>query len=369
MKQRSTSSYSKAAARAGRTVRRQQGFSLLEMIGVLGVMAVMATLLMPSVIQQMKLAAAEQEEEALQQLAQGLKDHVIRNKQIPDETDWAQVIATELGLQTAEVSVNASRVARVYLIDPALRIGAADGTLPYTQTNNGSVVEPASSSWRLMIVSSLDAARSIPVSSGVSDATIFNNLWNAADGTVPAGWPASWQNRGDELKIQRINLAALFKRLILTNYDSPSSGIFAMDDNTHASIPADGINAFFIEGTVVGLFDSNQFVESRQLLRWPATFVFERGHWRGQILQGLKLTDDDLYPASTLFLKSALNVNAASGATPAVVVDAMAGYMTNYADWAAAGFPGTGAATRNAVQAAQAALKNASENLITQPAP
>jgi hypothetical protein len=120
---------------------------------------------------------------------------------------------------------------------------------------------------------------------------------------------------------------------------------------------------------VVSLFDGNQVVESRQLLRWPATFVYERGHWRGQIFQGLKLTDDDLYPASTLFLNSAWNANASSGATPAAVVDAMAGYMTNYADWATAGFPGPGAPTRNAVQAAQAALKSASENLIAQPAP
>jgi hypothetical protein len=97
--------------------------------------------------------------------------------------------------------------------------------------------------------------------------------------------------------------------------------------------------------------------------------VYERSHWRGQIFQGLKLTDDDLYPASTLFLNSALNANAGSGATPAAVVDAMAGYMTNYANWAAAGFPGQGAATLNNVQAAQTALKNASENLIVQPTP
>src|SRR6185295_14296325 len=119
-------------------------------------------------------------------------------------------------------------------------IGTANGTLPYTQTNSGSLVEPACSSWRLMIVSSLDPGKSIPVSSGVSDATSFNNLWNAADGTVPAGWPGSWLNHGDDLKIQRINLASLFKRLILTNCDSPSSGIFAMDDNTPGSIPAEG---------------------------------------------------------------------------------------------------------------------------------
>jgi hypothetical protein len=220
-----------------------------------------------------------------------------------------------------------------------------------------------------MIISGLDPSRPIPVVSGVGEATSFNNLWNVADGEIPAGWPGSWLNHGEDLKIQRINLAPLFKRLILTNYDSPSSGIFATDDSTPGSIPAEGINAFFIEGTVVSLFDSNQVLESRQLLRWPSTFVYERGSWRGQILQGLKLTDDDLYPASTLFLKSALNGNAGSGATPAVVVDAMAGYMTNYANWAAAGFPGEGTETRNAVQASQTALKNASGNLITQPAP
>jgi type II secretory pathway pseudopilin PulG len=356
------------ASNARREILREQGFSLLEMIGVLGVIAIMATILMPPIIQQMKLAAADQESMALQRLAQGFKDQVLRNKKIPDEIDWAEVIATELGLQTDEVGAN-KYAARVYLMDPNLRIGAANGKLPYTQTNSGSLVEPASNSWRVRIVSSLDSARPIPVASGVPDAASFNNLWDAADGTVPAGWPADWLNRGEDLKIQRINLASLFKRLILTNYDSPSSGIFAMDDNPPSSIPAEGINAFFIEGTVVSLFDSSHVVESRQSFHWPATFVYERGAWRGQIFQGLKLTDDDLYPASTLFLKSALNVHAGSGATPAAVVDAMAGYMTNYANWATAGFPGAGAPTLSAVQAAQTSLKNASENLITQPAP
>jgi prepilin-type N-terminal cleavage/methylation domain-containing protein len=367
MKQPSTS-FGTTADKGGREVRREQGFSLLEMIEVLAVVAIMATLVMPSIIQEMKVAAAEEESVELQRLAQGFKDHVLRSKQIPDETDWAETIATELGLHTDEVSSNGKN-ARVFLIDPALRIGAVDGKLPYTQTNSGSLVEPASSSWRLMILSSLDPGRPLPVPSGVSDATIFNDLWNLADGAVPAEWPGPWQNRGEELKIQRINLATLFKRLILTNYDSPTSGIFAMDDSTPGSIPAEGINAFFIEGTVVSLLDSNQVVESRQLLRWPATFVYERGQWRGQVFQGLKFTDDDLYPASTLFLKSAGNVNAGSGATPSAVVDAMAGYMTNYANWATAGFPGAGAPTFNGVQAAQTALKAASENLIAQPAP
>jgi prepilin-type N-terminal cleavage/methylation domain-containing protein len=364
-----SASFSTATARGARAVQRKQGFSLLEMIGVMAVIAIMATLVMPSIIQQMKLAAAEQESETLQRLAKGFNDHVLRNKQIPDETDWAEVIATELGLQTEEVGVNSSHIARVYLIDPALRIGAADGTLPYTQTNSGSLVEPASSSWRLMIVSSLDPARPLPVSSGVGDATRFNNLWNAADGTVPAGWPGSWLNHGEELKIQRINLASLFKRLILTNYDSPSGGIFAMDDSDPGSIPAEGVNAFFIEGTVVSLFDGNQVVESRQLLRWPATFVYERGHWRGQIFQGLKLTDDDLYEASYFFLKSAWYDNASWGATTAAVVVAMAGYMTIFGDLSTEGVPGGGAPTRNAVQGGQAALKSASEIMIAQPAP
>lgn len=369
MKRTSTSLCAAATTRGHGLRRGGRAFTLLELIGVLAVIAITLAIVMPPIIQRLKLAAAERESETLQRLAGGFNGHVLRNKKVPNETQWAEAIATELGLQTGEVKVNPRRVERVFLIDPALRIGAANGTLPYTQTNGGSQVEPASGSWRLMIVSSMDAAYPIPVSSGVGEAASFNNIWNTADGAVPAGWPAAWQNHGDELKIQRINLAPLFKRLILTSQDSPASGTFATDDNAPGSIPAEGINAFFIEGTVVSLFDGSQMLESRQLLRWPATFVYERGQWRGQIFQGLKLTDDDLYPASTLFSKSALNAHAASGATPDAVVDATAAYMTNYANWAAEGFPGPGTPSRDAVQAAQTALKNASENLIAQPAP
>lgn len=363
MKRASTTSTASA------TRRERQGFTLLELIGVLTVIAIMVAVVMPPIIQHLKQAAADQESATLQRLAKGFNAHVLRNKQVPDETSWAEAIATELGVHTDEVSINARRVERVYLIDPALRIGETDGKLPYTQTNDGSQVTPAAGSWRLMIVSSMDAAYPIPVSSGVGETASFDKIWKTADGAVPEEWPTGWLNHGEELKIQRINLAPLFKRLILTSYDSPTSGTFATDDNEPGSIPPEGVNAFFIEGTVVSLYDGTHAVESRQLLRWPATFVFERGSWRGQIFQGLKLTDDDLYPASTLFLKSALNANATSGATPDTVVDAMTGYMTNYANWATAGFPGAGAPAFNAVQAAQTALKNASEGLTAQPAP
>lgn len=351
------------------SVRWEGGFTLLELIGVLMVMAILATIMVPPFIERMKMAAAEHESADLQQLAQGLKNHILRNKHIPDEMDWAQVTATELGLQVGDVDTNSKGSPRVYLIDPAFRIGAIDGVLPYTQTSSGSVVEPAAGSWRLIILSSLDPAKLIPVSSGVIDAASFAYIWNAADDEVPAGWTGPWLNHGVDVRIQRINLAPLFKRLIVNNYGSPASGVFAIDAGAPGAIPAGGINTFLIEGTVVTLLDSNQVLESRHILRRPATFVYERGTWRGQVFQGLHFTDDGIYAASTLFLNSRLNADAASGATPSTLVDAMTGYMSSYANWISADLPGPGSPAFGALQTAQTTLKNVSANLIFKPTP
>src|SRR5439155_8855693 len=114
--------------------------------------------------------------------------------------DWAAAVATELGVDTAAVTTNPRRQPRLFLIDPNLSI--AGGGLPYTQTSTGSVSQAVSP--RVMIVSSVGTPLPAGLSSGSAN---FTNIWNAADGTVPASAPAfaGWAGSGDDLKVQRVD--------------------------------------------------------------------------------------------------------------------------------------------------------------------
>src|SRR5205814_2149402 len=117
-------------------------------------------------------------------------------------------------------------IPRAFLADPNLWIASANGQLPYTQTiagtgtNVGGMNLPGLN-LRLMILSSLSL--SLP-------ATIdFNTTWATAEGSVPPGWPAAWSNRGDDLRIQRLDLTPLFHRVILNPNDLRGFGRFTIN--------------------------------------------------------------------------------------------------------------------------------------------
>src|SRR5204863_1709492 len=129
-----------------------------------------------------------------------LQQSIVRGRYIPSDADWATNVANEYGVDVLSVTTNPRRQPRYFLIDPALQVGVNGGGLPYTQTgagsfvtnNSGTVIPPVSP--RVMIVSSI--GRTLP--GGFASGTglglaNFTNIWNVADGTVPAapifsGW-------------------------------------------------------------------------------------------------------------------------------------------------------------------------------------
>lgn len=136
---------------------RRQSFSLIEVVGVLAIIAILAALAVPSLIKRVDEAASTKETVDLSALANALPSAILRNKAIPDESNWVQVVANELAVPLNKVSATPNGNPRVFLIDPALRLGTINGVLPYAQGTNGSVNPGANA--RLMILSS----RSIPL--------------------------------------------------------------------------------------------------------------------------------------------------------------------------------------------------------------
>src|SRR5437867_11724839 len=111
-----------------RKTEKQRAFTLIEMIGVLAVVAILALALATVTIKYLDRIAAEKETAQLQAFGEAFRQGVIKSKVIPSQTLWDQMIATNLGLQISQIRTNDRRVARVFLIDPNLRVGTGQAT-------------------------------------------------------------------------------------------------------------------------------------------------------------------------------------------------------------------------------------------------
>lgn len=338
--------------------RKASGFSLLELVGVMTVMSIMASVLMPSMIKQLHLAATEREDEDLHLISEALQEYILRTKQIPDEDSWIHAVAEELGWTEDKISANVARGPRVYLIDADLRIGNEDSFLPFEQSEQGSI-KPISP--RLLIVSSLNPSKPLPVASGVVDSETFASLWNASAGEPPPTWDL-WQGSGQDLRIVRLNLEPLFEHLILNNLSPQSSPYYAIDGGESISVPAEGINAYFLKGTHLSLRTSADVVDCDQLLLRSNALCYSDGSWQTRISSSTP--GNEAYFATNLLSGAAVNPMATPGSSTADVIDAMTSYMDAYVEWDNAGFPGSGTPTHNAVQNAQATLASLAANLI-----
>jgi prepilin-type N-terminal cleavage/methylation domain-containing protein len=325
--------------------RGQGGFTMIEMIGVLALVAILAAVMMPSVIKQVDQAAWTRETSDLNELAQALERSVVRAKTVPNVAGIPAAIANELAMPLNGITTNPRGRARAFLMDPNMRINglkpsneSALGTLPYVQDEDGA---SAPISARVLIVSSLMDA--LPVTSGVpTTQAAFDNIWDAGENEVPAGW--TWTGRGEDLRIRRINLGPKFHRLMLIDRDSNTVDpyylppLFSIDTTDLEPVPAGaaGYNAFYLDGTMVGLHASEGALHARHVLNNDISFVFEKGLWRGWIGPGtptLNVSDEFLEEALA-FLGSDWNLKSNKGASQNGVLVAMYVFMFNYTLWA-----------------------------------
>ena len=352
----------------------ERAFSLIEMIGVLAVIAILATALAPSFVRQMDKTAGDQESATLKSFGDALQQSIMRYPHyIPSEADWASTIAIELAADVTTVTNSPRRQPRVFLIDPALQIGSNGRGLPYSQTsigsvitnNSGAVIPPVSP--RVMILSSIGRALPAGLVSGVANAANFTNIWNSADGTVPAAPVFSgWAGSGNDLKVQRVDLSPLFVQLQLTRNVSSCCPRYSIDlDNWNSAIAVSGTISdwpgYFIQNSILYLYNHGGELDSQQILIRNNTFIYDQNVWRGSIGGEGFLAGLDIASVVDRYLAAYPNVHAQNGTNQqAIVVQKMIDFMDRYGDWVAAGFPtNSTAATYVAAKSAQDAMKTA----------
>ena len=303
---------------------------MLEMVAVLAIIAILATLMLPRFIKRIDLATRAQEAANLAAIHEALKLDVIRNATVPDENGWAQAVARWSTLQSPKVTVNSRRYNRIYY-----RQASPNPPVGVSQTPNGTGL-PAN--LRALVVSTLGGANGPDPAGGELSAAEFNALWYTPDGSRPSSgnW-AAWVGTGDDFLVQRIDYAPLFHRLLLSNRDAVptwftinGSSLIRLDRATNNF----GWDAYYVEGTIVGLCDSDGNLMTRHILTRDISFVFEAGLWRSQIMgvfTGVAQADEFAEDAAD-FLSA--QWSGSRGADQQGVLTAMYSFMYVYTLWA-----------------------------------
>ncbi len=334
-----------------RSALRASAFSLLETIGVLAVLAILAAVLLPALIRQMDKVAGDQESAALKSFGDALQQNIMRTRYIPSDADWALSVAAELGLNVSNVTTNARRQPRFFLIDPTWRIETTLAGQSYQQTNAGSSILPVNP--RLLMLSSIGTSLPGGIVNGVAAAADFTNIWNAVDGTVPTTAPAfaGWAGSGDDLKVQRVDLSPLFVRLLLSSSASSGTPSYSIDQ-TNSTVPI--TNAYFLQNSVLYLYTASGTLDSEQILTGDSAFIYYLGRWRGSVSGAAFVAGVDIAAVVDQYMAAYPNSRAQNGTNQqTVVVQKMIAYMDRYSDWAAAGFPPTTSPSYIAVSSAK----------------
>ena len=228
-----------------RALGKNAGFTLLEMIGVMAVMAILAGALAPSIFQMMEDAYETAEEQNLEMIADRLRQVIRVEKRIPSlsTSDWTGAVADYASVAPQSILLNEKSFNRRLYADPMFFTTSNQNFAGYTQST-GLATRPNSP--RLMLVSDLSGA----VSANLNTHTRFSDVWDqTADALIV---------ESNQIKIQRINLAAEFVEVVLANANAGQAG-YVLDGSSEASVAAavgavDGNRTVFaIVGSGLGL--------------------------------------------------------------------------------------------------------------------
>lgn len=303
------------------------------MIGVLAIVAILAAAITPVVIRHIDLAALSKEQTDMNAISSALKLQILRTWTIPSDTTWAQSVGSWLSRPPSTITNTPRHLTRLFLLDTSGWLGTT--TLPYTQTITGT---QAPTNARVLLVSTI--ATPLPAISSRPTLAAFNDIWNTQPGAKPSTW-TTWPGNGNDLVIQRISLDSLFHRLVLVNRDPVNACSFSINGTNTAPLIMTGnngtiSNAFYLDGSVVGLCSSNGTPLTRYVLTRDIGFVFESDLWQGQIggsdINGTLA--NNFASQAAAFLNSNWFTGAQKGSDQQGVLLDMYTFMYDYTMWA-----------------------------------
>lgn len=350
-----------------------RGMTFIEILGVLAIVAILAAVLLPALVREVDKAVSDQETATLASLGKAVQQFAVTYRSVSNAPNWSIMAAAAVGMSTSDLTSNPRNQSRFFVIDGA---GWLTNT-PFVQTVGGTS-NPFNP--RAMLLTSLGQ----PLPNGIANGTLpnasdFDNIWNATEGTVP---PATvftgWNGSGQDLKIQRINLSPLFVHLILSTYGSTTNGYYSVDGGPTNAVTSGGLDAYFLQNSVLNLYyqgaNSSTNLDSQQILIRDQSFVFYQNQWRANITGSAQnqVGVFDFTAVVNAFLAAPPNT-VAGASTQQQVVQSFIDYMNAYNSWAAenASNPGTWPkdALYNAAVTKYNAMVTAVQNIYATPIP
>lgn len=228
------------------TLQITKGFTLMELIGVMAIMALLAATVAPSLVKTVDRAYGDAESVNIKQLADALQQAIIETKRIPTQTtsDWVNTLSAYISLSKNQIEFNGRNFRRRIYIDPMFFTSTNTNFPGYVQST-GLTTAPVSP--RIMIIS--DLARHAPAAPNTNAA--FTQIWDQTSGATVI--------EGDKVKIQRLHLAPLFHRLLLTN-SKPQQPSYRLENGSNSPVPpasggADGnLTRYVMHNTRISLY-------------------------------------------------------------------------------------------------------------------
>lgn len=302
-------------------VGHRDGFTLIEILGVLAVVLILGAYVTQNAITRMRDEARRAEQVSLLNMAEALRDGIALQREMPGAGRLDDVVALELDITPDRAQRTPQGFFRRFMLDPALRLGTNDTlTAPYVQTAAGSV-QPVSP--RGMIVSCL--VEDVPANLN------FDDTWELADGAVPAGMRA----HPDDVFVQRIDFQGIFHRLILNNMDKDREGLYAIDGSAVQRVEELGHReGWFLHGTAITFYYATGDLQAREILREDVSYVHEHGKWGRQMLYGRRPPQGPFGALVEAFLNAPAPPDPKFGSNQQAVIDEFYEYMWTYAIWA-----------------------------------
>ncbi len=207
------------------------GFTLVEMIGVLAILAILASFITPNVVNQLRSARRDAEDQQLANIAQGIELFLRQNRSFPGTLSALSpdFVATSVG----QLTNNPNEFLRYYFVQPNI-----SGYTNPVGLDPGNLADS-----RFLLITNLeeDAAPTITTD------TEFESWWNVDETGTP------------NLKIHRGHVGNLFHLLSLSA--DGAGGSYSVDGtstNSSGGTLAPHIR-YHVAGTPIALDEANTF--------------------------------------------------------------------------------------------------------------
>jgi hypothetical protein len=288
----------------------------------------------PVVIRRIDLARTAKETIDTASISNAVALQILTNQRIPAEATWVSEVATWNNVPQAKVAVNPRGQNRVLLIDTngwLATLPTAGYNMPATGVPN---LPP--SNLRMMLVSCSSGPLPAGVTTGRPGNAVFNAIWDTRDMAKPnlTNW-TTWTGNGEDLVIQRINLTPMWHRLTLVNRDKTSAN-YAIGTTGLTLNPNASVNAYYLNGTDLGLCDGGGLPVNRCMITKDESFVFEGGIWKKGVGGdgSSEMIAQDFAALAAKFLATQWYTGAHQGGDQQGALVAMFDFMLIYGMWA-----------------------------------